>query len=102
MDYRGARIPLLLLEFRLEYGYDIVNGVLLKVGLVDECLARSVEHILGCDATHILEGIDHPSVDLILELVKIDVLIHLVGGVTVHIYGISLSLIHISEPTRRS
>ena len=55
----------------------MVNGLFLEVGLLDEQLTRSVEHLLSGVVTQSLDGIDNPLVDLVAELVEVDILIGL-------------------------
>lgn len=88
-----SELPFSPALFFLELGFEdadhIVHCVLFKVGAVDKLLTRGVEHILRCDATHILEGVDDPCVDFILEFIQVDIFVNLFGGVTVNIDGVA-------------
>ena len=47
-----------VLELGLEDVDDVVDGVFLEVGVLDEHFAWSVEHVLGGEAADVLQGLD--------------------------------------------
>ena len=67
----------LILKLSPEDGKQVIDGVLLEVGTVDEFFTRRAQHRLGSGETHILECLDYPLVNLVLELVEIDILLAL-------------------------
>ena len=86
---RGCRN--LVFKFSLEDGNHLINGVLFKVGLLDEKVTRHCKHVFGGDAADVLECVDDPSVDFVLELVEIDVVVELLAGVAIYIDYVAVS-----------
>ncbi len=56
-----------------------------EVRLVEECLARGVEHALGGDTTYVLKGVDNPCVDFVAEFVKEDIVLVNHLGIAVYV-----------------
>ena len=80
---------LLVLEFGLKYAYEVVDGVFLEVRLFNEGLTWSVEHALCGHTAYVLQCVDYPSVDFVLEFVKVDVLLEGLFSIAVHVYDVS-------------
>ena len=91
MEWRRevSALGLLFLELGAEDAEHVVNGCFLKVGFVDEQLAGSAENTLGSDKPYVLELVNDPSVDFILESIKIDVLSERFFGVAVNVDNLS-------------
>ena len=66
-----------LLKLCPQHFQHIVDGLLLKVGLLNEHVARSVEYSLGRVETDALDGVDNPLVYFVREFVEVDVLVDL-------------------------
>ena len=62
-----------VLELGAEHREDVVDGLDLEICLV-KSLAGSVEHGFGGSEPEILEGLDHPAVDLVAEFIEVYVL----------------------------
>ena len=74
-------------KFRSDHVEHMLHSVVFKIGLL-KLLGRSVKHRLRCAESYVFKLLDHPVVDLIAELIKIDVLLTLLN-VAVYIDGIS-------------
>ena len=67
----------------------MVDGRLLEVGFLDEHFARSVEDALGRHETDVLESLDYPAVNLVLEFLKIYILLKRLLSVAIDVDDIT-------------
>ena len=54
---------------------DVIQRLLLEVGLLEQLLTASTEHGLGRRVVVFLEAAEDPRVDLVAELIQVDVLL---------------------------
>lgn len=83
----GRRRPceLLILKLGFENREQVVDGVFLKIGFVDNRLAVHRKDIFGCNASDALESVDNPCVNFVLEFVKIDIIVEVFAVVAVYV-----------------
>ena len=81
----GSFFVLFFLVFAAEHFEYFVDGAFFEVRLVEECLARGVEHALGGDTTYVLKGVDNPCVDFVAEFVKEDIVLVNHLGIAVYV-----------------
>ena len=78
----------LVFKLSLENIENLVDGIFLKVGLVDKILTWGVEHSLGGSTTYRLESIDNPLVDFVVEAIEVNVVLIIVE-VAVNVDGVT-------------
>ena len=79
----------LFLKLCPEYIKQVVNRIFLEVGTVNQVLTRSAQYRFGGGETHILECLDYPLVNLVLELIQVDVFLAFGLNVTVNVDAVT-------------
>lgn len=68
----------LLFKLCSQYAEQLVNSLLLEVGSGDEHLTWSVEYLLSSVEANVLDGVDNPLVNFVIEFIEVDILLVLI------------------------